>query len=419
MSNTLYRELMSNIGKEASTDFMKNGIEDLDNDQLIALAGELASLSGDEDLAEMARILPVYASGSPGGQSEHEINIEQKILNTNPDPIPEEEPLVTGPGGEADAVINVTASANETDMEVESATSILYQILKEGAELEEMVEKRAYEMANDMTKEATEFAVARELLDGVAARLAGTPQKALDYSNHMMEQARTVAAKTTVPIVDAAHAVASEVMAKVQGAGSYLGAVPANPLTRGEAIANVGAGIGVGAIGGNIYGSNKEAFSVLDELAKESYAVENYYEKIAEAIGETAEALITQYGVSQGLADVKLFDFVQKEMLQVKTLAAKQGTNLAQAAQAYLAGIRGTVTGSLEPIVPSPSQMPSAVKAPINSNQTQSPDAVFPQMLANVDPQAVALGAQVKAAAMDEMVKNLLKEAMLAELQNG
>ena len=97
----------------------------------------------------------------------------------------------------------------------------------------------------------------------------------------------------------------------------------------------------------------------------------------------------------------------------IKTLAAKRDLNLAQAAQAFLAGDTGSTTGVVEPTVPSPSQVPSPAKAPINSNQTQSPDALIPEMVAPADPQVAAAAEEEKKAELSAFIKSLVKEAML------
>ena len=395
---SLYEELLSNLGKQASTsDTIKQGIQDLDTNELMVLANELASLTGDNELASMARILPVYSSGS--GNVEENIQTEQAIHNVDPNVLSLEvdEPLVTGPGGEYDALSATAADEekegdeegeeeDEADKEKEeegsketSASEVLFNILKEGAALEDLIEVRASQMVEAMIKEAEDYEVARQIVDGAAQALDANPIKAYEYSEQMMDKVKTVAAKKDVPMSEAAQAVTSEVL-------------------------TVAAGMHSGGVEKSSYTSN------LNELNVYASQLEQEYEKVAEAIGETAEAMIREQGMKMGLQEPKLFDFVSRSMDKVKTLAAQKNINLAQAAQEFLMGGTGSQFGYVEPTMPSPSVAPSPVKAPINSNQTQSPDQYFAQMAANADPQI----ATQKEAAIREYVKGLIKSAMVS-----
>jgi hypothetical protein len=418
---SLYDELLAQLGKQASSsETVKQSIADLDTDEIMVLANELATLTNDPELAAMAKVLPVYASG---GNVDNQIAVEQAISNVKPGELPvineESEPLVSGPGGEGDAT-DVVASdetarqekiaedpeeteenkkkeddsekkevpadkdkdKGEGEEEEVTATEVLYQILKEGAALEEMIEVRASEMLEDWVKLAEDYEVAREVVDATAAQLSGgNAIKAHEYSEQMMDKVKTVAAAKDVPMSEAAQAVSGEVLnlAKKVASTQY-----------------------------NSYGSD------LNKLAEYSLALEDEYEKVAEQIGETAEAIIREMGMKQGLTDPKLFEFVQRSMDTVKTHAAKNNINLAQAAQAFVAGATGSGVGYVEPIIPSPSQAPSPVKQPINSNQTQDPDKFVPQMVAGADPQALEAA---KEAEVKDYIKAMLKEAMLKGLQ--
>ncbi len=427
---SLYEELLSSLGKEASTstssDVIKESIESFNNEELITLANELAVLTGDKDLESMAKIIPVYSSGVPGGSIEQEIKTEQVIQNVDP-VVGEIEPLVTGPGGEGDAT-NVTASSkssleekiaeeeedkkeeeakeegkeeeeeakeekedkeeNKEEGEELTATEVLYSILKEGASIEELIEVRAAEMVQDLIKQAEDYEVAREIVDNTAQQLAPDPMKAYEYSEQLMDKVKTVAAAKDVPMSEAAQAVSGEVMR----------------LAGGEQKA------------ASSTSSTSSNYS-LDELESYAYTLEQEYEKLAEAIGETAEALIREQGIRQGLQDPKLFEYVSRAMEEVKTIAAKKNINLAQAAKEYLVGSTGSTSGYVEPTVLSPTQAPSPVKAPINSNVTQSPDKLFPQMVAPVDPQGVSEAVedvvpQLKQAEVRDYLKSILKEAI-------
>jgi len=403
---SLYEELLSNLGKQASTsDTIKQGIQDLDTNELMVLANELAALTGDSDLAAMAKILPVYSSGS--GNVEENIQTEQAIHNVDPNITAQEaeEPLVTGPGGEYNA-LSATASDEEEDTKKKedeeddakeedakkkedeeedkevSASEVLFNILKEGAALEDLIEVRASEMVEAMIKQAEDYEVARQIVDGAAQALDANPIKAYEYSEQMMDKVKTVAAKKDVPMSEAAQAVTAEVL-------------------------TVAAGI-------NSAGTDKVAYmSNLDELSVYASQLEHEYEKVAEAIGETAEAMIREQGMKMGLQEPKLFDFVSRSMDKVKTLAAQKNINLAQAAKEFLMGGTGSQFGYVEPTMPSPSVAPSPVKAPINSNQTQAPDQYFAQMAANADPQIADIATQ-KEAAVRDYVKELIKSAMVS-----
>ena len=415
---SLYEELLSNISKTASTaPSVKKEVNDLSTDELIILANELAGLTGDTDLAEMAKILPVYASGSKDQTTEGQITTEQTIKNSDPVVEPHEDI-------KDDSNEEVVAEENTPEKEVtgdkkseednkekddkekddkkddakkcddpencentKSATETLYQILKEGAAFEELIEIRASQMVDALLKEAEEAEIARQITDETANQLTPNPMKAYEYSQQMMEKAKTVSAESTVPLSEAAAAVAKDVLTTV-------GKTP-------EVAAPVA----------------KEASTVdrLGYLAKSAADIESAYEKIAQEVGEIAETVIMQAGLKQGLEGADLHEFIQKNMEGVKTLAAKKNINLAQAAQEFLAGEKGSISGVNEPIVPSPSQVPSPAKAPINSNQTQQPDQYFEQMVAPADPSLQSDSAQ-KQAAVEEYVKSILKEAIYKNL---
>lgn len=427
---SLYDELLSQIGKEASSsETIKQGVEDLSTDELVVLANELASLTGDEELIQMAKILPVYSSGS-GSPTDAEIEVEQKIQNIEPEDVPvesdQEDPIVPGPGGEGDAV-DVVASREDTEDSGEekiaepraseilhtilkeaaaqeeaqektakpSATEVLYSILKEAAAqeaIDELVEKRAAEMVEALYKEAADAEEARNIVDEVAVALTNNPVKAYEYSEQMMDKAKTIAAAKDVSMATAAAAVGSKVL---------------DMASKTEGFQDEGA-------------EEKGAYTAWDHLSKlaeVSSALESSYEKIAEEIGETAEAIIRAVGEQQGLTGPKLYDFVQRSMEEVKTLAAQNDINLARAAQLFIEGGAGSGAGYVEPTVPSPSVAPSPAKAPVNSNQTQDPDKYIPEMVAPADPQVVEENTETKEAEVKEYIKNLLKEAMFKGLQ--
>lgn len=384
---SLYDELLANIGKTASTDNVKQGIQSFSSDELIRLAEDLAVISKDKDLAEMAKLLPVYSANQ---SVEEKIDTEQIIQSVKPSEAP------IGDDNKDDIALMASTSAagaeklagdkkEEEEEEEVTATEALYAILKQGAALEEMIEVRASEMAYDMIKQAEDYEVARQITEEAAVALSDNPVKAHEYSEQMMDKARTVAAANDIPMSDAAAVVATKVVETAKTAG----------LIRPDL--------------------NKEAsvldyFDTLDKYATE---LEFEYEKVAEAIMDAAESLVLEHGIQQGLSEPELFEYTRGSMDAIKTLAAKRDLNLAQAAQAFLAGDTGSTTGVVEPTVPSPSQVPSPAKAPINSNQTQSPDALIPEMVAPADPQVAAAAEEEKKAELSAFIKSLVKEAML------
>ena len=65
MKNSFYDDLIADITKQASApEDVSKKVNDMDTNELVRLATELAGLTGDEDLARMAQILPVYASSA-------------------------------------------------------------------------------------------------------------------------------------------------------------------------------------------------------------------------------------------------------------------------------------------------------------------------------------------------------------------
>jgi len=483
---SLYDELLANIGKTASTDSVKQGIQSFSSDELIRLAEDLAVISKDKDLAEMAKLLPVYSANQ---SVEEKIDTEQIIQSVKPGDAPvgddnkDDIALMasTGTSGtektagdkkededeEEKKEKDEEEEKKEKDEEEEevTATEALYTILKQGAALEEMIEVRASEMAYDMIKQAEDYEVARQITEEAAVALSDNPVKAHEYSEQMMDKARTVAAANDIPMSDAAAAVATKVVETAKTAGligpdlnkeaakietakgvinipdelmgkfdmGNLDAAGREALERGKLLEMINetkqhnlikklglGGAAAAATAGTGYGVynaiNQKEASVLDyfgTLDKYATELESEYEKVAEAIMDAAESLVLEHGIQQGLSEPELFEYTRVSMDAIKTLAAKRDLNLAQAAQAFLAGDTGSTTGVVEPTVPSPSQVPSPAKAPINSNQTQSPDALIPEMVAPADPQVAAAAEEEKKAELSAFIKSLVKEAML------
>jgi hypothetical protein len=476
---SLYDELLANIGKTASTDNVKQGIQSFSSDELIRLAEDLAVISKDKDLAEMAKLLPVYSANQ---SVEEKIDTEQIIQSVKPSEAP------IGDDNKDDIALMASTSAagaeklagdkkedeeeeekkkkdEEEEEEEVTATEALYAILKQGAALEEMIEVRASEMAYDMIKQAEDYEVARQITEEAAVALSDNPVKAHEYSEQMMDKARTVAAANDIPMSDAAAVVATKVVETAKTAGliqsdlnkeaakietakgvinipdelmgkldmGNLDAAGREALERGKLLEMINetkqhnlikklglGGAAAAATAGTGYGVynaiNQKEASVLDyfgTLDKYATELESEYEKVAEAIMDAAESLVLEHGIQQGLSEPELFEYTRVSMDAIKTLAAKRDLNLAQAAQAFLAGDTGSTTGVVEPTVPSPSQVPSPAKAPINSNQTQSPDALIPEMVAPADPQVAAAAEEEKKAELSAFIKSLVKEAML------
>ncbi len=475
---SLYDELLANIGKTASADSVKQGIQSFSSDELIRLAEDLAVISKDKDLAEMAKLLPVYSANQ---SVEEKIDTEQIIQNVKTDVAPvgddNKDDIALMASSDTPGTEKIAEDKEEEKKEEEkkeekeeekkdeevTATEALYAILKQGAAVEELIEVRATELAYDMIKQAEDYEVARKITEEAAVALSDNPVKAYEYSEQMMDKARTVAAANDIPMSDAAAAVATKVVETAKTAGLLnpaLSKEAAKITTDGGTInipdelvgkldmGNLDAagrealeharlaemiketkqhnlikklglgGAAAAATAGAGYGvynavTNKEAFEYFDTLDKYATELESEYEKVAEAIMDAAEAMVLEYGMQQGLKEPELFEYIRVSMDAIKTLAAKRDLNLAQAAQAFLAGDTGSVTGVVEPTVPSPSQVPSPAKAPINSNQTQSPDALIPEMVAPADPQVMAIAEEEKKAELTAFIKSLVKEAML------
>lgn len=377
---TLYDELLASLTKQASSteDTIKQGVADLDNNELLVLASELAELTGDSELAEMAKLLPVYGSG----QVDKDIQTEQVINNAEPEVKPEEEVVVEAAEGDEDEEKSgddedtkdeeekedddTPAEEDKKDDEEEAeedgqeatAAETLYELLKEGAALEELIEIRAAQMVDALAKEAEDAEIARGILDQAATALSTNAMKAYEYSQLMMDKAKTVAGAKAVNLVDAAKSVAADV------------------LTTAKAIVP-----GAGILG------KAASYDRLAELSKQATELEDSYEKLAEDINMIAEQTLVAAGEAQGLVGTALHDFVQKGLDNVRTLAAKKDINIAQAAQEFLAGETGAITGVEEPSVPSESVAPSPGKAQtINANVTQSPDQLIPAMIASIEP---------------------------------
>lgn len=415
--STLYDELLANIRKTASTEDIKKGLQDFSNDELVILAEELSAISKDTDLASMAKILPVYNAEQ---KTEQVIETEQLIQNVPNDVITKGEGDITVVAAEgemkeedredikAEIVKEVKDEVKEEIIEevkdevkeevkeeiVEedgpvmeaTATEILTAILKEGAALEELIEVRAAEMVEQILKEAEDYEVARAVVEEAAGVLTDNPIKAHEYSEQMMDKARTVASAQDVPVSEAAAAVATQVVETAKTAGLI-------EVTQEK---------------------SASAYS-FSELSKISSVLEDEYEKVAEAIMDAAEAMVLEAGMAQGLQDAKLYEFVRQHLDAIKTLAAKRDINLAQAAEAYLSGDTGSVSGVVEPVAPSPSQAPSPAKAPINSNVTQNPDEYIAEMIAPADPSVVT---EEKKAALASFLKGLFKEALTESNSN-
>jgi len=234
MARTLYEELLEGFTKEASTADYAREFDGLDNAMLSKLAGELAAATGDSQLAEMAKVLPVYASGAV----DKDIETQKAIANAAPT-VPNS---VTG--GVAEETTKLAAEDDkedekedkkpaflkkkeddkkddkeddkeddsEDDKEDEkSAAETLYEILKEGAALEELIEIRAAQMVEDMIKQAAEMDAAEAITDAAGASMASDPMQAYEYSKQMLEKAKTVAAQNDCGIAEAASAVVGEV----------------------------------------------------------------------------------------------------------------------------------------------------------------------------------------------------------------
>ena len=236
---TLYDELLASLTKQASTDAsIKQGVDSLGDNDLMILANELAALTGDEELANMAKILPVFGSK----QVDENIETEQLIANVDPVVAPKEETVEIQAANEegtekaeekeeeakeeakeeeeeeAKEEEEVEEDAEEEEQEA-SAAEILYNILKEGAALEELIEIRASQMVEDMIKTAEDAEVARELTDACAVALTPDPIKAYEYSSQLMDKAKTVASTNNVTLSEAAEAVVADVATTVKTAG--------------------------------------------------------------------------------------------------------------------------------------------------------------------------------------------------------
>lgn len=419
--SSLYDQLLANIGKTASADNIKKGLQDFSNEDLIILAEELAVMGKDADLANMAKILPVYGDNQ---KTDAQIETEQIIQNVPTvvgEVADETKNEMTMLASKENRHTEKLAEDSEEDKEEDkkeekeedkedkeeekkdeekeeekksqeeasgmevTATEQLMAILKEGAALEELIELRAAAMVEDLLKQAEDYEIARAVVDQAADQLTDNPMKAHEYSEQMMDKARTVAAAKDIPMSEAAQAVAETVVETAKTAGLIDVSM------------------------------SKNAFSYLSELDKYAAELEAAYEKIAEEIGDAAEAMLVENGMKMGLQDPQLHEYVRRGMEEIRTLAAKRDINLAQAAQAYLAGDTGSVSGIVEPTSPAPSQAPSPAKTPINSNQTQSPDEHIVEMVAPADPSVMA-AAETKEAADKEDFKAILKEALTSAL---
>jgi len=245
---SLYDELLANIGKTASVDNVKQGIQNFSSDELIRLAEDLATISKDKDLAEMAKLLPVYSANQ---RTDDQIETEQIIHGIDSSDAytadADKDNMVLASYEEIkdkikskvsakleddiedvvedavdDAVDEAVDAATDEGVEV-SASETLYALLKEGAAFEDMIETRAAEMAYEIIKQAEDYEVAREIVEEASEVLTDNPAKAHEYSEQMMEKVRTVAATNDIPMSDAAAAVTSKVIDTAEDNGLIEG----------------------------------------------------------------------------------------------------------------------------------------------------------------------------------------------------
>lgn len=245
---SLYDELLANIGKTASVDNVKQGIQNFSSDELIRLAEDLATISKDKDLAEMAKLLPVYSANQ---RTDDQIETEQIIHGIDSSDAytadADKDNMVLASYEEIkdkikskvsarmeddiedvvedavdDAVDEAVDAATDEGVEV-SASETLYALLKEGAAFEDMIETRAAEMAYEIIKQAEDYEVAREIVEEASEVLTDNPAKAHEYSEQMMEKVRTVAATNDIPMSDAAAAVTSKVIGAAEDNGLIEG----------------------------------------------------------------------------------------------------------------------------------------------------------------------------------------------------
>jgi len=423
----LYDEIMSfgGLGKLASAknedqvSAVKLALEECSDEELVRLANELSGLAsgGMGDLEAMTLQSPSYLE-APGNaiQSEEQLEaLEDGDPTTGGDPdvneanAPVDQPfgqdaIVDGIGGEGDATdgLHTRASEHELGKEVlaeadrmgitKTATETLLDILKEGAALEQLIETRAYEYAEAMFKEAEDLDMARAIIDQAVAGAGIAGTEAHEVSCKAMEHAKTEAAKANIPVAQAAHAIAGNVIAigKVASADEDI-----------------------------------DDAQALVTLASYASQIEAEYEKIAEASVAAAQNVLIAAGQGQGLSDSHLYEFVAKGMEQVKTHSAQTGKSIPETALDVVSGAASAgvtaAPGYDGGIAPSQAVAGIQVKAPINSNITQSPEKMFAQMTG--DPQAVAedvvmtapaIAAPIKTA--QEELKDIIKEAMLARI---
>lgn len=461
LKDSFYQELMSDFTKEASfnrEDIMEK-LEQFSTEELEVLAAELDVLSNPPDLAAMSQMMPSYkdaiggSAGSDdpvtedpttsgivdvsGGVSSDEIiateNDEdaEKLAEGNKDEEKEDEEDKDEEDKkeekedkdeekkdkkEAEEEDNgETKEAKEVAVESEeklSASETLYALLKQGADIEEAIEKRAHEIAEEIVKEADMFADARMIGNRLAARLGKIGVAAHDFVEHFVNEVKTICSRTAESPSAAATKLEQATLAIKSQPTAAVGITSSNPAVGGS-----GATLAKKADEDmtledlESYASElveqydsiqKEAAEIIKYVSNEAMAkryldnlehlaqeIETEYEKVAFDVFQNIEQFFVQAGQKAGLMGSKLYDYVRKNVEHVKDVAAKTGKPVTQVMQE---GGQGGSTSGFTALNPA-------------TGQTVAP----PQFMDRIQQSQENMAVQAK-----EELKELIKKAALS-----